>query len=237
VSSTFTIKEFNIEAKTHSTVTLGGNHRRLKHHRQTFGSLFSPREALRRTFLPRGFPDSVPKEFLPYQSYKFVQDVTTMLLYSLSTQELLSGFGIGREAAAGVSAITSWLLRDGAGMVGSLFFTEMVSDEIGQDPRRWHLFGDVAYDLGYLLDLIAGAFFGCHRPVPFLGLLCVGSICKAIACVAQESANSAISLHFSRQGADIGEIVAKTGSVSPSKDLCFLRGSVTLGYGSWPCCF
>lgn len=50
------------------------------------GLNFSPRAALRRTFLPVGFPDSVPAEYLAYQRYHVVQVGTflTPSFYALS---------------------------------------------------------------------------------------------------------------------------------------------------------
>ena len=97
----------------------------------------SIRAAMRKTFLPTGFPDSVPAEYLQFQKFHVLQDLATQVRTALATSRVLTGLGVGSAEATAASAITSWLLRDGAGMVSSLFFTGLNSDVFGADVRRW----------------------------------------------------------------------------------------------------
>ena len=41
----------------------------------------------------------------------------------LATKAVLQGVGVGNESATAASAVVTWLLRDGAGMVGRILFT------------------------------------------------------------------------------------------------------------------
>ena len=60
--------------------------------------------------------------------------VVMMTITSLMAQQLLDhgnagnqgsmqGVGVGNESATAASAVVTWLLRDGAGMVGRILFT------------------------------------------------------------------------------------------------------------------
>ena len=47
--------------------------------------------SLSRTFLPAGFPASVPAEYLRYQAWNVVQDLSSSLRGVLCTQKILEG--------------------------------------------------------------------------------------------------------------------------------------------------
>lgn len=195
------------------------------------------RAAIRKTFLPSGYPNSVPREYISYQRYHVLQDLATQVRNTLATQRVLTGLGVGSADATATSAITSWLLRDGAGMVSSLLFTGMNSDVFGTDVRRWRFFADTIVDAGILCELCAGSFFPLATSYDkakkshlfcFLGLLASGSVCKALCGVAAGSANSAINLHFAESGGDIAEIAAKGNAIGTISGLVGLLLSLGL---------
>ena len=62
----------------------------------------------------------------------------------------------------------------------------------------------------------------------FLGLLALGSVCKALCGVAAGSANSAINLHFAESGGDIAEIAAKGNAIGTISGLVGLLLSLGL---------
>ena len=206
------------------------------------------RAALRKTFLPTGFPSSVPEEYAAFQRYHVAQDLATKLRDTLAMQRVLTGLGVGSADATAAGAITSWLIRDGSGMVSSLLFTSLNSDVFGADVRRWRFFADAIVDLGILSEMVAGSFFAVssgvhvsgggllrnHRQLMFLALLCFGSVCKALCGVAAGSANSAITLHWAQGGkdkgvaSDISEIAAKGGAIGTISGLVGLVLSLFL---------
>lgn len=69
-----------------------------------------PRAVLRRTFLPSGFPRSVPVEYLPYQRYHVIQDLATQLRATLATQRVLAGLGVGVAGASALGAVSFFFL-------------------------------------------------------------------------------------------------------------------------------
>ena len=73
----------------------------------------SIRNSMMRTFLPIGYPSSVPAEYLTYQIYNIVQDFCSYLRGVMSTQAILEGMGVGRSDVTALQATANWLLRDG----------------------------------------------------------------------------------------------------------------------------
>ena len=60
--------------------------------------------AARATFLPAGYPSSVPPEYLKFQLWNILQDLTSSLRSILATQKILEGMGVGR---AGVTSLVA----------------------------------------------------------------------------------------------------------------------------------
>jgi hypothetical protein len=56
-----------------------------------------PLNMIRTTFLPIGYPNSVPPEYLTYQKYNTLQDFCSYLRGIMSTQAILEGMGVGRS--------------------------------------------------------------------------------------------------------------------------------------------
>ena len=48
------------------------------------------------TFLPAGFPHSVPREYAAFQRWNLLQDLCSYLRNIMSTRALLEGMGVGR---------------------------------------------------------------------------------------------------------------------------------------------
>lgn len=73
-------------------------------------------------FLPEGYPATVAPEYLTFQAWDTVQASCSYLRGILATQALLGAVGVGDGRATALAATLAWVLRDGAGMVGSLVF-------------------------------------------------------------------------------------------------------------------
>ena len=165
--------------------------------------------ALRSTFLPVGFPMKTPPGYLKYSFWSWCQDLSTQLRSVLATQRVLEGVGVGREGATALSALISFIVRDGCGMAATLLFTSAASSRFRTDVKRWRLFADIMVDIGITLEVMSTASF-----VPgsfFLPMISLGTCCKAICGVAAGATGGRINLHWARNG-DISDINAKFGA-------------------------
>ena len=97
----------------------------------------------RNAFLPEGFPDSVSEDYLSYQIWDTVQAFASSISGSLATQAVLEGIGVGDEKATSLAATITWLLRHGAGMIGSIVFTWMQGSDLDYNCKKWRLFADI----------------------------------------------------------------------------------------------
>jgi hypothetical protein len=158
---------------------------------------------LRRTFLPIGFPSSVPKEYLNFQAWNVLQDLCTYLRSILATRAVLEGMGVGREGVTPLAATLQWMLRDGASMVGGLVFTSLSSADFGTNVKRWRLFADGIVNVAITLEMFAPL---CG-PL-FLHAICLASVCKALCGVSAGAANAAITEHWAIRN-NIADVLAK----------------------------
>ena len=53
---------------------------------------------------------------------------------------ILKGMGVGSSNTDSIKAALLWILRDGAGMVGGLFFASVCSGKFNQNVKSWRLF-------------------------------------------------------------------------------------------------
>eukprot|EP00977_Amphora_coffeiformis_P010877 scaffold2558_cov172-Amphora_coffeaeformis.AAC.8 len=162
---------------------------------------------VRSTFLPSGFPTKTPDGYLRYAVWSWIQDLSTQLRGVLATQRILEGVGVGREGATALSALLTFLTRDGCGMFASLAFTATTAPLFRADVKRWRLFADIILDVGITLECAAVHF----PPAFFLPLISVGNMCKAMCGVAAGACSGPINLHWAK-GSDISDISAKFGA-------------------------
>ena len=73
-------------------------------------------------FLPEGYPDSVSSDYLEYQAWDTVQAFSSSISGSLATAAVLGGLGVGDAEATPLAATMTWIMKDGAGMVGRIVF-------------------------------------------------------------------------------------------------------------------
>lgn len=161
------------------------------------------KRVLRSVFLPVGWPGSVAPEYLRFQTFNIVQDLSTYLRGILATKAILEGMGVGRDDTTPIAATIMWIMRDGASMMSGLFFTTLMSSDFSRNAKSWRLFGDFIVDVGITLDMLAPLF-----PNHFLLLICLASVAKSLCGISAGAANGAIVEHFSRNN-NIAEVLAK----------------------------
>lgn len=162
---------------------------------------------LKRTFIPAGYPSSVPPEYAEYQAYNLLQDLCSYLRGLMATQAVLIGLGVGNKDATALQATVSWIFRDGAGMIGSLIFTSLYAQSFGQNVKSYRLFADLINNVGITLEMVAPLY-----PRHFLLLVCFASVFKALCGVAAGACGAAINEHWGGISNNISEVLAKNGA-------------------------
>lgn len=161
-------------------------------------------DIIKSTFIPYGYPLSVPKEYKTFQLWNLLQDFCSYLRGILSTKAILEGFGVGNPEITSVQAAVQWILRDGASMIGGLLFTAFSSADFGQNVKSWRLFADFINNIGISLDMIA-PLFRKH----FLMIICISSVCKCLCGIAAGASNGVINSHWGYANNNIADVMAK----------------------------
>lgn len=159
------------------------------------------------TFVPIGYPDSVSPEYLRYQIWDTLQALCSYLRGIIATAKLMEGMGVGSSEATPLAAAVLWVLRDGAGMVGGLFFASVFAADFDQNVKWWRLFADLVNDLGLTLDMLAPLAGQQY----FLYVASVACVFKAMCGVSAGASKAAITAHFAQRG-NMADLQCKEGS-------------------------
>ena len=89
----------------------------------------------RQVFLPEGYPQSVSKDYLQYQVWDTLQAFASSVSGSLATAAVLGGLGVGDSAATPLAATITWILKDGAGLVGRIVFAGYIGTRLDFDCK------------------------------------------------------------------------------------------------------
>jgi Vitamin B6 photo-protection and homoeostasis len=186
---------------------------RVLFHKEYWQSVYDRiRSGLRSTFLPIGYPNTVPDHYASYVVWSSLQDLCTSVRSVIATQRVLQGIGVGTNTATTLSAIQNFLLRDAAGMFASLSFTALTSGIFSKDVKRWRLFADCVVDIGITLEVMA-----VQLPKPyFVPMLCIANMCKAMCGVAAGATSGSIALYWSSKANSDGGSSGSSGSSSGS---------------------
>ncbi|CAD5217062.1 unnamed protein product [Bursaphelenchus xylophilus] len=162
---------------------------------------------LHEIFLPSGYPSSVTDDYLAYQFWDTVQAMASSLTGVLSTAAILKGAGVGDQSATVLSAALSWILKDGAGMIGRIIFAWSYGTFLDSDSKRWRLMADLLNDVSFFVDILAGTF----PPSYFVVIVCLSSLMRSIVGVAGGATRMAIIRHQARRE-NLADVAAKDGS-------------------------
>jgi hypothetical protein len=163
------------------------------------------RNRLQKVFLPSGYPDTVPPEYLNYQKYDLLQDLTSYLRNIMATHAILVSLGVGTGDVTPFDATVKWILRDGISLIAGLIFTTLHSQQFGINAKKWRFFADFIVDVGITFEMIAPSFPRKY----FLLFVSLGSICKALCGIAAGTANASIFQYFSLKHNNLSDIIAK----------------------------
>ncbi|XP_022382105.1 RUS1 family protein C16orf58-like isoform X3 [Enhydra lutris kenyoni] len=124
-------------------------------------------------FLPQGFPDSVSRDYLPYQLWDSVQAFASSLSGSLATHAVLLGIGVGNAKASVSAATATWLVKDSTGMLGRILFAWWKGTKLDCNAKQWRLFADILNDVAMFLEIIAPIY-----PIFFTVIVCTSNLAK-----------------------------------------------------------
>ncbi|XP_028415213.1 RUS1 family protein C16orf58 homolog isoform X1 [Dendronephthya gigantea] len=168
--------------------------------------LASINKFIKDAFLPQGYPHSVSRDYLEYQMWDTCQAFCSSIVSALAAQAMLKAYGVGDEKASILAATFTWLLKDGAGMVGRIIFTWLKGTELDCHAKKWRLAADVINDLTYCIELLAPRF----REY-FLIFACLSSLCRSLVGVCGGATRAALTQHQARRD-NMADVSAKDGS-------------------------
>lgn len=193
---------------------------------QVEGRTGSLMNLMKTSMLPVGYPHSVPKEYTHYQVLNSFQASCSYVREFLGLSRLLQGLGvgIGSTGVAPTTAAMNWLLRDGVGMVGGLFFASRFGSRINQNVKSWRLFADLINNVGLTLEIIAPAY-----PGMFIPLICAAALCRSMCGISAGAANAVISSHWGERNSNIADVQAKNGNQATVVNLSCLALALVFG--------
>jgi Vitamin B6 photo-protection and homoeostasis len=213
--------------ETHSSCSKGGEWCIRGHEVFRSSSSFQPVSRLAELFLPSGYPESVRPGYARYQLWDLVQGLSSYLRGALVMKEILRGFGVGDAHASAAAGAVGWIIRDGAGMAGSLIFAWAAATDFDRNARQWRLFADLVNDLGLTLNMLA-PLFGHHG---FMIATVFGSTLTSMCGVAAGATKASISQWFAISG-NLADCVAKEGTQETAVNILGLIGGLVLCFNS-----
>lgn len=90
----------------------------------------------------------------------------------LCNQAMLASLGVGHDAALAGAVAIQWVLKDGLGELGKLFFIKRFAYSFDSHPKTWYMVGEGVSQIGSALQ-IATAF--APHPAWFLPLASLGN--------------------------------------------------------------
>ena len=110
------------------------------------------------TFMPINYPFSVRQEYLSYQFWDSLQAFCSYIRNVLTSKAILVAVGVGNAEASALSASLSWIIKDGIGILGSLFFAYNFSPWFEIYPKEWRFCADCLCNIGLLLQMLSSSF-------------------------------------------------------------------------------
>lgn len=144
-------------------------------------------DALKEIYLPAGYPHSVSTDYLAFTRWRVLQNLASAVMAVVSTEALLFGLGLGKQATAATAAATQWVLKDGFGYIGKVIYGYVAGKQFDHDPKSWRILSDTVEDAGGVLELLTPMF-----PGNFLVLASVANALKGVAAMTGTATRHAI---------------------------------------------
>ncbi|KAG1071290.1 hypothetical protein G6F42_026039 [Rhizopus arrhizus] len=117
---------------------------------------------------------------------------------------MLASLGLGTIEATGGAVAIQWVLKDGIGEIGKLFFIKRYASSFDSHPKTWKFVCEIFSTVGSFLQLCTSVV----TPKLFLPLAAAGNMFELIHESIWIASHMTFTKHFSPNG-NIGDIVAK----------------------------
>ncbi|EIE85406.1 hypothetical protein RO3G_10116 [Rhizopus delemar RA 99-880] len=101
------------------------------------GALSAVKQNLTEMFLPVGYPESVHSCYKKFHSWLFLETYVGSAVGVLCSQAMLASLGLGTVEATGGAVAIQWVLKDGIGEIGKLFFIKKYASTFDSHPKTW----------------------------------------------------------------------------------------------------
>ncbi|CAG9760087.1 unnamed protein product [Ceutorhynchus assimilis] len=172
--------------------------------------------------LPYGYPESVSKDYSTYQIWDTLQAFCSTIIGSFKTRAVLTSVGVGNSEANAISAATTWILKDGTGMVGRILFAWWKGSGLDSDCKKWRYFADILNDAAMLMELCL-----CYYSSWSMEVLCLSATMYSIVGIAGGATRASITHHQAIRD-NMAEVSAKDGSQETIVNLIGSLGSIFL---------
>jgi hypothetical protein len=129
-----------------------------------------------RLLLPAGYPSSVTPDYLPHQIWTFVKNCASASTYVLSMHCLLTAVGMQSEVALPLSAVASWVLKDGLGAAGVMLAASRFGRVVDSRVKSARWVSELGMVVGAALEMMTPLVPG----VLFLPLASVANTFKGL---------------------------------------------------------
>lgn len=175
-------------------------------------------QELTKLLLPRNYETSTLPTHLTYVKHSMLSSVFGCAASVVSMQALLLSMGVGggggssssssSSAVLPIAATVNWILKDGLGQFGGIFFANRVNTSFDADPKRFRLAADGALACGVVLESCTALF-----PALFLPIASVANVSKNVAWISASATRASIHQSFCLDR-NLADVTAKAGSQS-----------------------
>jgi hypothetical protein len=155
--------------------------------------------------LPVGYPRTVQSpDYARYYSWLFVQGVAGSMTYYMSMDALLVALNAS-SAHHGMSAVVSWIVKDGIGSFGTMFAAKVFGDanHFDSNTLRAKFRADIAHNVGVGLELATH-----FLPTFFIPLAASANVVKGVAGLTTGACRVAINRQLATAN-NLGDVTAK----------------------------
>eukprot|EP00871_Galdieria_phlegrea_P000293 jgi/Galph1/1264/GphlegSOOS_G5967.1 len=149
------------------------------------------------------FPEGITSDYYAFTFWRVFQRLVSATVGVFGTQALLLALGI-KAGRIGRAAATSWVLKDGFGRLGKMFWASQMGRDFDADPKRWRFRSALLYAFGNGLEIVTQIF-----PASFLIFATLANSMKQISMLTASATRNAMYKNFAGRSENIADITAK----------------------------
>ena len=122
--------------------------------------------------MPHNFPKSVHEGYLQYAQWQMLGAICSSVSGTLAIQSMMLALWAPSDnttVLAPLLAALTWVVKDGLGQLGGIFFASKVSTRFDVEPKKWRFTSAIALDLANILEALT-PFFSSHLFLPMAGI-------------------------------------------------------------------